>query len=433
MNREFSPRVCLGWLIAILMSFAVTLANAQSIDDPGGWTASMQGDTRILERKDHWIRVGPMESLGDEHAASWLGSRPVSVPSDVPLIETSEVEADESTSGAWSQTRKFRMAGKTARHALFLCPGAEADSGRVIEMLIVGNKLLDLLAAGTYIDKLCKQSSTLPTSTNGGEGALADGSVEPSTPVAADASAASSQPDSEPAPAPAPASASVETVQTVRREASNSPGQVDRQMLARENARIPPENRPIAASTWLKTSWVGFPAMSVQRAHMLLYFDNGNSLSCADWDPTVLEPTAESAGAAIEDCQVERERPNKPALRGFEPGETIDIAFGTVSAFGNDWAGSSASSIAGGTLAMDRDGRIEIGSFTTNRVSSGGNGVAVSSQTGPLRGYYHLDGHTITIGTLEGDVLHGFIGWQSDSGSRRIDRLFLNGEHYWER
>jgi len=205
-------------------------------------------------------------------------------------------------------------------------------------------------------------------------------------------------------------------------------------VISQSRTSIPSANRPIGAYTRLEESWVGFPAMLTYKAKLGLVFPNGNFVSCANWDPAVLDPTPESVGRAIKKCDVTKwQGSQEKKTKGFSKGQTLDIKFGNVSANGFDWGSSSSSQISGSNLLMTKSGRIAIGKYRGTSVSSGGNGAGSSSRTRPLTGTYVLDDYIITITTNRGEVVNGFIAWSSDRGSRKIDHIYLNGEHFWNR
>ena len=200
-----------------------------------------------------------------------------------------------------------------------------------------------------------------------------------------------------------------------------------------ESAVVSEQNRPVASYTYLSQSWVGFPAMLTFEAEVAYDFSNGYTVYCANWDPRYLDPTPDSVGQAIEDCDVKKERPEKGLNKGFKTGQTIDISFGNVSAGGFDMGGSSSSSLSGSTLRMTRGGQIAIGKFNAFSVASGGNGAGGGNKKRALIGSYVLDGHLITIVTDSGEELVGFASWGSDSGSSQMDHVYINGEHFWNR
>lgn len=200
-----------------------------------------------------------------------------------------------------------------------------------------------------------------------------------------------------------------------------------------ESATVSEQNRPIASYTYLEKSWVGFPATLTFTARVAYSFPNGYTVYCANWDPRQLDPTPGSVGQAVDDCDVKKETPDKSPNKPFERGQTIDISFGNVSASGIDYGDSSSSSISGSTLRMTHAGQIAIGKFNAFSVYSGGNGAGGGNRKRALVGSYALDGHLITIVTDSGEELVGFISWESNKGSNQIDRVFINGEHFWNR
>ncbi|MES9968603.1 MAG: hypothetical protein ABW092_01130 [Candidatus Thiodiazotropha sp.] len=196
---------------------------------------------------------------------------------------------------------------------------------------------------------------------------------------------------------------------------------------------VPQANRPIAAYTYLDNQWSGFPAMLTQVAKQAYVFPNGMSVYCANWDPRQLDPTPNSVGRMISNCDVRKGNPEGKQTKKFAKGQTIDISFGNVRGDSRDLGGGSSSTISGSTLRMTRDGRIEIGKFNAFTVSSGGDGAGGGNRKRALQGRYALDGHLIAITTTQGETQVGFISWSSDGGGDSIDHVFINGEHFWDR
>jgi len=164
-----------------------------------------------------------------------------------------------------------------------------------------------------------------------------------------------------------------------------------------------------------------------------LVFPNGYEVHCADWDPRYLDPTPESVGTVVDDCKVEKTKRKEFTSKKFMRGQTIDIDFGNVSASSTDMGLGSSSRISGSTLRMNKKGEIVIGKFSAFSINSSGNGAGGGKRRRGLRGHYELDGHIIKITTTDGDVHTGFISWESNEGSNTIDRVFVNGEHFWNR
>jgi len=197
---------------------------------------------------------------------------------------------------------------------------------------------------------------------------------------------------------------------------------------------VPASNKPIDAYTYLKTYWTGFPAIAINKVKISYKFPNGYYVHCANWDPRVFDPEPNSVGQGVKKCDVDRNKPPKSAkAKAFKKGQRIDIDFGKVGGNSIDMGSSSSSTITGGTLIMDKTGRIAIGKFNSFSVSSGGNGAGGRGRTKKLIGKYSLDGHLITITSNDGQVDTGFISWTSNKGSKKIDHVYINGEHFWNR
>lgn len=200
-----------------------------------------------------------------------------------------------------------------------------------------------------------------------------------------------------------------------------------------KHATVPAANHPVAAYSYLDSRWSGFPATLIYEAKTAYVFPNGNAVYCANWDPRYLDPTPSSVGQQIKKCKVEKTKPKGSKAKKFKSGETIDINFGNVSGSSNDFALSTSASISGSTLRMTKSGEIAIGKFNAFSVASSGNGAGGGKRKRALVGRYTLDGHLITINTNNGDTHTGFIAWTSDSGSSKIDHVYINGEHFWNR
>lgn len=191
-------------------------------------------------------------------------------------------------------------------------------------------------------------------------------------------------------------------------------------------------NRPIKAVNRVERTLKGFPAILTTTVHMNLVFSNGNVVSCSDWDPTQYDPTPQSVGQ-LDNCTVSRNAGDGDKINGFKKGERIHLSFGNINAANYGLDSENSSTLSGGSLMMKKDGRIAIGSFSTFSVSSDSAFGAGGRTATPIEGHYELDGHIIKITTDEGQVLHGFIGWASYSGSSGIDHIYFNGKSYWDR
>jgi len=192
---------------------------------------------------------------------------------------------------------------------------------------------------------------------------------------------------------------------------------------------IPASSHPASAHVVLTQEFQGFPAILVYEAALELTFPNGFTTTCANWDPTQLQPTPDSVGKHISGCEVRRGGSDGKRAFGFKHGDTIDVRFGNVDAVGNDFGGSSSTQIKRSELTMTHDGKIRVGRFRTTAVSAGGNGVN-STSADALSGRYALDGYTITITTDSGDTVHGFIAADVDPEKNEIGRIYLNGEMF---
>ncbi len=386
-------------LLAMLSSLP---ASADQTHAPSGWTDTSTPKGRTLTKGTAEIIVGDWEPLDGASIASLLESLERQVPQGAEFVSSKGVKP-EGKDGAFTVTRKTRLNGKPGYAVLYGCPG---NSGyiRIMSLSAEGSKIGDIFSGGRFIDDVCK------TEPKGG--------AEKSKPLISERSTESREATSPPS-----------SGETKAKRLPARGGGID---LSKENAKIPARNRPISARTVLKQKWRGFPAQLTYRAEMILEFSSGFSTGCTDWNLVLGTPTPSSSGAP--DCEWSEESHDGKTLNGFRPGERIHKSFGRINVDSYDGISFSSGSLSGGDIIFTRDGRVAIGAFNAFSVNadSGASGAAGGHRK-KLMGRYYLNGHTATIISENGDLLHTYIGWASDSGRSEIDHIHFAGEHYWDR
>ena len=201
--------------------------------------------------------------------------------------------------------------------------------------------------------------------------------------------------------------------------------------------QTPSSNRPSAASIYLEEHWRGFPLMLIFEIAMVLEFEDAQQLACADWNPAGDFPSQEMINS--KDCEVPGdELPDR--ILGFDPGQRINISFSRLTGSSIDGLGLDdgyAISLRGGQLVLSEE--CEIVTRRWNRTSiqsdgfnSYGGVVGSAGRSDRVIGRYYLDGNIITIATIDGDVVYGFIGYSKD-GDGSIQYVYFNGEQYSDR
>ena len=193
------------------------------------------------------------------------------------------------------------------------------------------------------------------------------------------------------------------------------------------NQQIPEANRPIGAKTY--ADWGYYGEGSSLKIRFTLIFDNGIETRCANWDPAGEFPDSEKLGNSR--CKFPEDNPLGEAL-GFKAGERVEIEYGSyeqLMAYG--FGDSVAYQSVGGSLKLKLDGTIG-NSRTSESYQSDSDVLVNSGKNKSIAGRYYLNGHTITIHTDQGDVVHGFIGYDLDrDGAMR--RVYYNGSKFWDR
>lgn len=393
---------CLIWA-------SVGTSYADTVKAPRGWDDEMDGHVRIVRNDEAYIEIRPWESLHGATVKEWVKSYQYSFLAGAEYLSSNGV-TKERHEGAYSITRSVKLGSEKGYSVLYGCPG-QPGFVRLLLMEAPQKSFGKLFKGGFFIERVCKKEPKGRT-----EEVVVD--LHTSEPVIRQEPDPIATP--EPAPAPAPVS---------------RPGVTSGRTLsaAEANALIPAQHRPSLVTSRLKQSFKGFPATLTYEATISMTFPNGYTTSCADWDPLTLAPTPESVGAKVDKCTVSRQVEAGSSVGAFEPGQTVDVSFGRVSATGFDGHISSSTQMSGGDLMMTRDGRIAVGRFSFNSIQAGTNNITSTRTAKTLTGDYYLNGYTITIVSDDGEVFHGFTGFTSNENSLKIDHLYLNGEHYWDR
>jgi hypothetical protein len=387
-----------------MLAISPTPATAKDTKVPRGWTEETTAEGRVLSRGTSKIVIGHWQSLGSRSLEAHLKDLEEAVPDGAQFLSSRGVKP-ERIDGAFAVTRKIKRNAKSAQSVLYGCPG-QPGFARVLSMTVDSGDFGNMMSGGLFLEKVCKQEP------KGGAGDVVIAKAAPGleTRQTTKSPAAVSPPSSTRVPRPS--------------------GRYD---LAAENAKIPRANRPIRTTTVLEERWIGFPATLTHKAYMLMLFPNGNATHCANWDLISQAPTPESIQKKR--CKVTRAAANADdPLNGFEPGATFDLKFGRISASGFDGINSSSSTLSGGDLVLSADGRIAIGKFSafSTRVGGGTAGAGGGTRR-QVKGRYYLNGHTITIETDDGELIHTFIGWASNAGSSAMDHVYFAGDHYWDK
>lgn len=396
-------RFTLTGAIFVLASIC-TPAIAQDTKAPRGWTEKTTSEGRVLSKGTSKIVIGNWQSLGPQSLEAYLKDLEQSVPEGAQFVSSRGVKP-ERLDGAFAVTRKIKLNAKPAQSVLYGCQG-QPGVARVLSMTVESGDFGNLMSGGLFLEKVCKQEP------KGGP---------------SDVAVAAASPGVEKRPiAQTPAGVSPSSSTRVARPT----GGYD---LAAENAKIPSANRPIKTATILEDRWTGFPAVLTHKAYMLMQFPNGHATHCANWDLISQSPTPGSIGKKR--CKVTREEiAGDDPLNGFEPGATFDLKFGRISASGSDGIDSSSSTLSGGDLILSKDGRIAVGKFSAFSINVGGGTAGAGGGTRrQIKGRYYLNGHTITIETDDGELIHTFIGWASNRDSSAMDHVYFAGDHYWDK
>jgi hypothetical protein len=214
-------------------------------------------------------------------------------------------------------------------------------------------------------------------------------------------------------------------------------------------AAVPKSSRPEFIEFYSTHSGMSFSTAK------RMFFPTGYMTTCTDWDPAVLSPTPASLGKAMPDCDLYRWRradgrvefeyspgdwdevtSDDPTILKLPPGKTFDLAWGNVRSFGFNTGAAGSGAVQTGTMSGDElqmtsAGEIAVGSWTTTNISGAGIGGGSSSETGPVRGRYQIDGNIIAISDASGRISRGFIIAVGSGG--KVSGLYLNGTHYYDR
>lgn len=193
--------------------------------------------------------------------------------------------------------------------------------------------------------------------------------------------------------------------------------------LAALNARIPAANRPVSAvlGEEFVSSFNGTIFINSVEPRFIMTFPNGYSTDCHRWDIVADSPTPESIGDRCGDLTTEQQEDTP--LRGFAPGETLNISFGSLTTSVFLTGGGFINS---GDLILTSDGRIALGSRGFSSISAGDVTVTGNSQSNET-GRYYLNGYTITVQMDSGEVFHKHIGALSDTALMLGNTFYSEG------
>ena len=375
--------------------FVITLAVAAPLPAPKNWQETQTGNSRILTKGTSRLEIGPWQSLGGQSLERYLKSIEHIVPDHTTFVSSKGVKP-EGNDGAFYITRAIKLDGKDGNSILFGCPG-QPGYARIMEMSVANTNLRDLFSGSLFVDKVCKEES------KGGE-------LEAIGTVRNPASIDQIKPG-------------VEAITA----ATNSPSSSGD--LAKENAKIPADNRPGSAVTITKVVLKGFnPVIPVPVGRMVMKFPNGYSTMCTNWDVVNQKPTPQSIGS--EECMVAKTIPESwgtspTPLQPFAKGETVDLAVGSISGQSfNFGSAGTFGNLSQNDLIMTKDGRIAFGSKVFSETAAG-----FRNSSSQRTGRYYLDGYTLTIETDDGDIAHTYIGILSRTAGK-VTSLFLTNQFY---
>ena len=398
----FTAIICLGSALV-----AQAQAGAKKVPAPRGWVETQTPSGREITKGNSIIELGHWESLNSQTIEQVLEQRRTDVPSFVVFQSAKKVKPERSIPGAFQITRNVKQGGRNAQSVIYGCPGQQGYA-RFLRFTFEVTDWGQIISGGKFLQKVCEDEP------KGGAAAVHAVTAAESAPTTTPTTTG-------PKTAPPPTSPAL----------AGSAGQ----RLQTANARIPSANRPTNAVVVAESRLSGYPALLKIETFMAMQFPNGNWTHCTKWNPVSQSPTQQSIGGKR--CELSRSVDSTGPVNGFTPGQTIDVAFGRISASGIDGGiGTSSSTLRGGDLVLTKSGRIAVGSFESLSASSQTSQGGVTTGGGKSNrviGRYYLDGYTITIETNEGQMLHSYIGWASKKGSQKIDYLYFDDKQYWDR
>ncbi len=371
----------------ILAFFSCPLA-ANEVKPPRGWSVESVGDRTFIGNDNATVTVGPWQSLGKKTADVWLSELGKIDPADGEIISVEKVKP-ETVDGAFSIIRRAKFGRNEGVAVLYSCPGRPGEA-RLLTLDVRNGSFTDTVKGALYGEKVCKAKiATLQQSV-----------TDPVTKTKNKNSKPQRKAD------------------TVRATG----------LTAEElNDQIPAELRPTTAELYTDWVWQGFPAQLTLKLVMALTFKDGTKLGCSNWNPD--GRVTLDALASERKCAVPGEKATDP-IYGFTPGQTLNLQFGNLGGFSIDGIEGSAGSLQGGDLVMTANGEIAIGKWNVAHASSNAaTARATATRRRGLTGHYYTNGHTITIVTHEGEVLHGLVGFSRDKNGV-VDTVYLNGRWY---
>lgn len=351
-------------------------AGLAEVAPPRGWSDVTSGKVRVVSNGNATVTIGPWVSLGGRSVQDWLLGMERRDPSGGRVLVSNGVRS-ESVPGAASVTRRAAFDGQEGLSVLYACPGQQGEA-KLLTLDVRNGAFFETLRGARFGEQVCKAQIA----------ALDRSGPEKLRPKAG------------------------------------------RDNIAGLNQTIPNDLRPVGAELYTRAVFKGFPAVRSLKLEMVLQFPDGTRLACADWSPN--SEVSPKQLTPERKCRV-RGKASPQRLHGFEPGETLEVSFGSIAGLSIDSAAGSAGALSGGDLKMTHDGQIALGRWSANTVTaSGGSARAASGKREALVGRYYLEGHTITIVTAAGEVVHGFIAY-SLNDEKLVRSVFLNGDRYWSR
>ena len=354
---------------------------------PDGWQDEIIDGQRVVSNGNAFVTIGVWSALQEVAISEWLRGFEYQDPQAGKVLSSEGVKRDD-RSGAYYVVRKVQFEEQAGVSVLSACPG-QAGHARLTTLDVRNGNLRDMFTAGTFVEEVCE---------NEPKGMALPGLTERLEKPSVDVSDAD---------------------------------------LKKLSQKIPASNRPSFASIYLEQHWRGFPAMLIFEIVMVLEFENGQQLACADWNPEGEFPTTDMVES--KDCSVpDDESPDR--ILSFTPGQRINISFSRLTGSSIEGIGldsGSAISLNGGQLVLSANGEIvtrrwNTTSFKSDGFNSHGGVVGAGGNDQTVVGRYYLDGNIITIATVDGDVVYGFIGYSKDDDGS-IEYVYFNGKQFSDR
>lgn len=390
------------YIAGLIFTLLLTTAFANDIvKAPRGWDDNYVGQTRVVSSGNSTVRIEPWKNLQGSSIEQWLTSIEQQDPTNGRVISSAGVKP-ESVSGAFAVTRKARFDGKKGYSVLYGCPG-QSGHARLITLDMRDGGFVDFTKAAKFGENVCKKEPK-------GVGSSDD------------------SPRSETRRLIGPGVVFTETKtagKSISKEEKQRFTNITDDELKKLNQEIPVENRPIGANTY--GDWGFFGGSFQLKIRFTLLFSNGIETRCTNWDPAGDFPSSENLARSR--CRFSSDDLLGKA-HGFKPGERIEVEYRTYEQLrGYDYSDNVSYKSIGGNLKMNLDGTIGNSKSSSSYQSD----LAATVSTGKnetINGRYYLNGHTITILTDQGDVVHGYVGYDREDDNK-LARIYYNGAMYW--